>query len=319
MHILRNRDERPVNLLRLATTAVIGCVTIGGVLDLPVRSRETAPFVIEPHAAHPIFLAVPGTLREVCVHDGQHVTGGDVLARFTNDTLLHDQINLSEDFGQQQIEALLAHAVADSGQELLANEGLQAIALQREAASDDLQALTVRAPCDGTILLARNSSEQAATAIEHEETSDSLCEMKLGSVLPAGSQLASIHASGRWQAALLVNPRASRELEVLQSVQIRLDAYPERVLIGHVMAIAPVETHRIPSALSQHHGGVLPTQAGAADSDLHSEALTLVTVLLDPSDLRFCKGMRGRARFEVRSRTIGSILRELGQQTFRTL
>lgn len=319
--VVHDNEGQPVSWTRfallLATVSALGAAA----LQTPLTDHASAPVILEPADAQPVFTKVAGTLIDVHVTAGQLVAAGDVLAQLTNTGLDRARIDHDEALRLQRVEIAVARALDDSGRETLAADGLRTVVLQVEAVERQYELLTIVAPISGTVVAP--PAAVAASAARSQSTSarstEPLSEQNLGCEFPTGTPLCGICPTNRWQAQLYVDPAEFPTLAIGDAVTVRVETFPTATLTGRLIRLSAGESRRVPSALSQRYGGSLPTQLDESGADLHEQSLAQATVLLDAFDLPVAGGMRGTAKFQVPRRTLGSVAWDFIQRELRRL
>lgn len=203
--------------------AVVVPVTVAPVVVRP--SVRAVNFVGTLHGNQDVTLSsqVEGQMKLLNADLGDHVTEGQVLAQIDEDQL---RARL------QETEAMLAKAQTDEarGRQLVANKVIS----PQEYESMKTQAAVARAQTETLRVTIRHTRVESPItgAIAKRFVS-------VGEYVHAGSQLFTIVAEDPLKLRGDVPERFAHELEIGQSVQVHVDAFPDRSFTGRVARISP--------------------------------------------------------------------------------
>ena len=138
------------------TLAVVAAVVVF-VLFVPLPYRVFCSLDVEARDAKTVYVEVPGTLKAVYVHPGEHVKKGKVLAELENYDL---EVSIAELRGrrdqlQSQLDSLMRERFRDTqagGEVPRVQESLDAIEEQLSKKAGRLAHLQLVAPADGWII-----------------------------------------------------------------------------------------------------------------------------------------------------------------------
>jgi putative peptide zinc metalloprotease protein len=199
----------------------VGALALAALIFLPpVPSRVSTSMVLEAgHSAH-IRATVPGKIAAVYVHQGDHVTAGQVLA-----TLENPEITAENRVVEQQLA--LASSSLRYGQERSDSLGTANATAKSERVEQDLQitrtdmaGLELRAPIDGVV-----------------ET-PGVSELT-GQYLTPGDEFAKVVDRSTMRARILVRDLDLQDVQPGASAKVKVVPYPFRTFTGHVESIKP--------------------------------------------------------------------------------
>lgn len=290
--------------------AVRGAAAICFVVALmlwPWPYRVGAPAVVQLRDAEYHYVVVGGELADGATL-GTSVQSGDVIARLSDPQLAVEVRRLEADVARRRLEVanLERRRVADPSQgdalptarEMLAAAERQWDHLQREQ-----RHLIFVAQRSGTVLplVAFQSSADDL----HEQRSPLESERR-GAYLKPGTPLCAVGNPTMLEAELTVDQHEIEFLAPGQTVQVRCDALPDRIISGHIVEVAAVE---------RGDAGV----TNSADADRKSPLQTeyLARVALDETIVDLPIGAVGRAKVDAAPQSLWSRLRRALEATFR--
>ena len=178
------------------------------------------------------------------------------------------------------------------------------------------QSLKVRSPVDGTIVppMAKQPSVTDESSLPAWDGL-ALDKDNRGAVLEPGTPIALVVPATEFFADIYIDQHDRQDLSVGQSVTLKLDAFPAEKFASTIGMISADRTDEIPRSLSQRLGGRVPTTTSEDGREQVDSRRYRVIVNL-PADERMLLGMRGQARFQLGSRTIGQWLYRALRSTF---
>jgi hypothetical protein len=141
----------------------------------------------------------------------------------------------------QRAEEATYHAVEDFAGVSLAQERLQSIERQLEEFDERLRHLTIRAPCDGTVVAPLRKPEpklQEARGQLLTWFGTPLDPKNLGCFIEERTHLLTIAPDEHLDAVLLVDQADRDDLTVSRTVQMKFEHLPERVYQGTIRQIS---------------------------------------------------------------------------------
>ena len=302
------RSSITVTLLAGALVAIWFC---------PLRSSLTAPIVIEPRAAQPVYVETPGMVRQVCVHEGDAVEPGTVIVELEDLELDRRLIVLEGLHAANELDFRLAQSIGDPDLMTLAKTAIESSADQIEHARADKDRLRLRATVSGRVMTAQTQRDGTKAASTESLSADAglLNERLIGTHLNRRTCLCEIAPSHLWQADLWVDQRGRQYLSPGQEVSVRLEAFSGTVVTGKVVAVGAANEAEVPAILSTKYGGPFNTQSGQA-GEVPVEPVYCATIALNDVRLPVQTGMRGTGRLARPALTVGSWLTEEFHRVF---
>ena len=304
--IIRAPRSKPLSRRRIGLSALAAAGAVVVALMIPLPLHVEAPFLIEPHQVAHVYTTVAGTLAEVRVHPGMHVSKGDLLLQLSDPEKERQYRELEIQYRTQQVEVEKQRASDDAGRLAVAREQLQSLESQLADFQRQIEELSVHAPSDGTVVAVARQAEPK-TAPEgfelHAWYGTPLDEQNLGCLLEPRTHVLSLAPDSRFQAVLLVDQADRGDVNTGQDVDIKFEHLPSEVYEGTVSQIAERHIEYAPGTLSNKSGGELPTVTDRQGRERLTSIAYEATVLLDEESGLLRAGMRGRSRFSVGHRS----------------
>ena len=120
----------------------------------------------------------------------------------------------------------------------------------------------------------------------------------------------------RFEAVMVVDQTEMEFIADGQRVDLKLDAFPWQTFTGTVDQIAETHIEAGSERLSVKAGGQVPTETDSSGREVPISTSYEALMTLDDAEAVFIPGMRGTARIQVGSRTVGQWLLRLLWQTF---
>ena len=297
------------SLFRSSVSAILLTATLAGVWFCPLGSAMTAPVVIAPQAAQPVYVESPGIVRQVCVREGDVVQPGTVLVELEDLELDRRLIALEGILASHEVDFRLAQSIGDPDLMTLAKSAIEASTSQIELARADKERLHVRASIGGIVISTNERTPGTEGSLEStsEPPVELLNSQLIGRHLPRRSCLCEIAPGRAWQAALWVDQRSRPYLNPGQSIAVRLDAFSGTVVQGKVLTVGTANELEIPPVLAARFGGPLATQT-TTTGETPLEPAYCATITIDHINLPVQPGMQGTGRFARPAMTVGSWL-----------
>lgn len=302
----------------LGATACLAAAVIGLLVPLPMRVR--APLVIQPQDGHSVYVLAPGRLTEA-VDAGIQVAQDQVLARLANAEIDRELAELSGQREQQRrrLEHLRLRLPADPSlapqippaEEALAD--LEARWRQREL---DRERLVLRSPAAGTVIPPPHVPPTPLQRGSLGIWQGGLLEPRnRGAFLERGAMLCQIADPARLEASLVVDQADVPLVQLGQSVRLKLDSQPGRVLWGTVVEVARTDLKVAPRELAA--SGDLPIHRDRSGTPRLAVPSYQVRVALEAVPPGLLPGARGQAKIVVSPRSLGARLIRAFSQAFR--
>jgi putative peptide zinc metalloprotease protein len=269
-----------------------------------------------------VYVTVPGTLDEVLVKQGDEVAEGTPLVRLSSIDL---DLQIAELEGKvAQYKARLASLQVErftdptAALEIGTAEDLLKSDEEKLAKKlKDRRELVLVAPRDGVVLPAASVQPQPdPTGKLPAWTGHALDERNLGATFTEGTVLCMVGEAERFEAVMVVDQSEVEFIERGQPVALKLDAFAWKTFTGTVAEIAETHIENGSERLSVKAGGQVPTETDPSGREVPISTSYEAMMTLDDAEAVLTPGMRGTARIEVGSRTVGGWLLRLLWQTF---
>jgi putative peptide zinc metalloprotease protein len=198
-------------------------------------------------------------------------------------------------------------------------ESLKSVEEQLEKKRKDREELVLVAPRDGVVLppLGVPPSKDAAAAGKLPAWSgSSLDDRNLGATFTEGTILCMLGDADRLESVMVVDQSEVEFITRGQKVDLKLDAFPWRTFTGTVDELAETHIEAGSERLSVKAGGQVPTKTDESGREMPISTSYEAMMAVDDPDAVLTPGMRGTARIQVGSRTVGQWLLRLLWQTF---
>jgi len=286
-NLLKLNKEVPGFSKTVMTRLLIGGLLLFLVLCIPVPLIVRSSCFINGSNRIHVSSTASGYLRQIQVHDGDHVSTGTPLARLDNPEISAQRQDLQLHFLEVRAK-LDTHILTQNDTQipsLRANESQVEIALKK--ALLDEQGLTITAPFTGTIILSRDLDKITGTLLHRGEL---FCE-----ILPDGPM----------QAVAAVSEADAGLVKAGQRVRFRLESLGSTTFTGSVSNISEQLLTELPhQALSQSAGGTVPSvMTSSRESPTTPHAMPTapvyrVRVAIDNSNGLLKVGMSGLVRID---------------------
>jgi putative peptide zinc metalloprotease protein len=314
------RDE--VKPLNVAMTAAAAAVVMGGIGLIPLPQRVWCATELRPRGEETVYVTVPGILESLAIKPGSVVRKGDELARLSNVDLDLEIADLEgkEAQAESRLKSLERERFSDPAAALeigTVKESLASIREQLARKHKDRQELRLVAPRDGVVLPPASLKGQPEAAGKLPTwKGNALDDTNLGGTFPEGTVLCMVGDPQRFEAVMVVDQTEMEFIAEGQPVDLKLDAFPWQTFRGKVDQIAETHIEAGSERLSVKAGGSVPTETDPSGREVPISTSYEALMTLDDADAVFTPGMRGTARIQVGSRTVGQWLLRLLWQTF---
>ncbi len=309
----------PMNRLKIAATLSIVGILVLAAAFVPIPLHVTAAFTVEPHQARDVYTTMSGELQGVFVKPGEAVESGQVLAKLRNLEKEEEYRRLRTQLQAQETEVAVQHALEDREQHELALRRLRLLKQEIAEFQQQLERLTLNAPCAGTIVapprVPKPKLEQKKLQLG-TWFGTPIDECNRRAYLTESTHLASIAPDGDFEAILLVDQADRRDVFQGQQVEFKLEHLPDKTYVAAVEEISKRHLEFAPAVLSNKYGGELPTVTDAQGQERLASVAYQVKIGLREDTPLLMPGMRGRARFLIDSRTSADWLWRYFRQTF---
>jgi putative peptide zinc metalloprotease protein len=314
------RDEvKPKNV---AVTAVVAAALAAGIALIPLPQRVWCPTELRPRGEEMVYVTVPGRLERLAVKPGAVVKRGDELARLVNVDLDLEIADLEGKATQYEsrLKSLERERFSDpaAGLEIgTVKESLASLREQLARKHQDRRELVLVAPRDGVVLPPMSLKSQGEQGGKLPPWSgNALSDRNLGATFQEGTVLCMVGEPERFEAVMVVDQSEVEFVADGQPVDLKLNSFPWQTFRGKVDQIAETHIESGSERLSVKAGGSVPTETDPSGREIPISTSYEALMTLDDADAVFTPGMRGTARIQVGSRTVGQWLLRLLWQTF---
>ncbi|NDC53985.1 MAG: hemolysin D [Planctomycetia bacterium] len=320
LNIPGRRDE--VKALNLLLTAVVAAGLVAAVALIPLPQRVWCGAELRPRGEETVYVTEAGRLESLAVEPGAVVKAGAELARLSSIDL-DLQIAELEGKATDARTRLLAlererFTSPAAGLEIgTVEEQLESVEEQLEKKRKNRTELVLRAPRDGVVLPAPSVKEAPAAAGKLPAWSGGALDRRnLGATFVEGTVLCLVGDPERFEAVMVVDQSEVEFVGRGQHVDLKLDAFPWRTFTGRVEELAETHIESSSERMSVKAGGLVPTETDPSGREMPISTSYEAMMSLDDTEAVLTPGMRGTARIEVGSRTVGQWLLRLLWQTF---
>jgi putative peptide zinc metalloprotease protein len=314
------RDE--VKSVNLAATVATAAALAAAVALIPLPQRVWCAAELRPRGEETVYVTVPGKLAELLVKPGAIVRKGQELARLSSVDLDLQIAELEGKVAQYKarLASLQVERFTDPTAALEIGTAEELLKSDEEKLAKKLQdrrKLVLVAPRDGVVLPAASVKPQPdPTGKLPAWTGHALGERNLGATFTEGTVLCMVGEAERFEAVMVVDQSEVEFIERGQPVALKLDAFAWKTFTGTVAEIAETHIENGSERLSVKAGGQVPTETDPSGREVPISTSYEAMMTLDDAEAVLTPGMRGTARIEVGSRTVGGWLLRLLWQTF---
>lgn len=221
VRIWLEKRKGEIMVLRFSGKSAVGLAAIAVFIAfLPIPSKISSNFVLEPAQQADVRSTVRGIVSQVFVRQGDEVRQGQILAVLENPQITTDAAVDTEQLSMAQSRLRAAEASADPAAAANAAGEAAKFGEALKESQQKLDQLTVRAPIDGTIA----TSELAQTVGSHFEEGQAFCH---------------IAARSGMRARILVRDWEIQDVAPGANIALKVAPYPLRTYSGRVERILP--------------------------------------------------------------------------------
>jgi putative peptide zinc metalloprotease protein len=320
LNIPGRRDE--VKAVNLVVTAVVAAGIAAAIALIPLPQRVWCGAELRPRGEETVYVTEAGRLESLAVKAGAIVKEGDELARLSSIDL---DLQITELEGKAtdsrtRLASLQRERFTDpaAGLEIgTVEESLKSIEEQLEKKKKNRTELVLRAPRAGVVLPAPSLKEQPEASGRLPPWSGNALDPKnVGATFTEGTVLCLVGEPEKFEAVMVVDQSEVEFVAKGQHVDLRLDAFPWQTFTGTVEELAESSLEMSSERMSVKAGGLVPTETDPSGRELPISTSYEAMMSLDDTQAVLTPGMRGTARIQVGSRTVGQWLLRLVWQTF---
>jgi len=309
----------PLSYIKITISLVVFFGLTAGLLSLPIPWHLESSFLIEPRGIQHVYNQAPGALLQFHVQPGDVVQKNQVVAVLENRELEDERRQLEIDIQVQDEEVELQQAVDDLKQLSLAREKRSSLQNQLRDVELRLASLSVRAPCNGTVVapppVPESDLESQKQALPRWSGSP-MQDKNSHCFLQERTHLLSIAPNKELEAVLLVDQSQRNDMSVGEPVELKFSHVADKTYHGTVKDISQRHIEFAPQALSNKSGGDLSTVTDQQGRERLTSIAYQATVVLQEDQSLMLPGLRGRTRFLVDRRTAGEWIWRYLRQTF---
>jgi putative peptide zinc metalloprotease protein len=284
---------------------------------VPWPCRVTAPLVIEPENAHPVYAVVAGALAS-SARAGDKVEKDQEVARLANSDIRREVVELTgkRDRQRRQLAVLRARQALDPQAAALIPTAEAALAdldeRLRQRRSDE-HSLVLRAPVAGTVLPPGDVPAAALSPGQLSVWSGSpLEEQNRGCQIEPGTLVCMVSSPRPVEAVVVVDQDSIALVQPGQLVHVRIDSLPGEVYEGRVVEIASSDLKVAPRELAS--GVELPVRVDRQGISRPASITYQVRVRLSRQPETIVVGSRGQAKFFVEPQSLAARLQRVLRQ-----
>jgi putative peptide zinc metalloprotease protein len=314
------RDE--VKSLNVFATGGVVAAVLAAIALIPLPQRVWCAAELRPRGEETVYVTVPGSLQSLAVKPGAVVKHGAELARLSSIDLDLQIAELEGKVAQERarLSSLQFERFTDpaAGLEIgTAEEMLKSDEEKLAKKVQDRRELVLVAPRDGVVLPAASVRPQPdPTGKLSGWTGSSLDRRNLGATFAEGTVLCMVGEPEQFEAVMVIDQSEVEFVNRGQPVELKLDAFAWRTFTGRVDEIAETHIENGSERLSVKAGGQVPTETDPSGREVPISTSYEAMMTIDDPEAVFTPGMRGTARIQVGSRTVGEWLLRLLWQTF---
>jgi len=320
LNIPGRRDE--VKAVNLVVTAIVAAGIAAAIALIPLPQRVWCGAELRPRGEETVYVTEAGRLESLAVKAGAIVAAGDELARLSSIDL---DLQITELEGKAtdsrtRLASLQRERFTDpaAGLEIgTVEESLKSIEEQLEKKKKNRTELVLRAPRAGVVLPAPSLKEQPEASGRLPPWSGNALDPKnVGATFTEGTVLCLVGEPEKFEAVMVVDQSEVEFVAKGQHVDLKLDAFPGQTFTGKVEELAESSLEMSSERMSVKAGGLVPTETDPSGRELPISTSYEAMMSLDDTEAVLTPGMRGTARIQVGSRTVGQWLLRLIWQTF---
>jgi putative peptide zinc metalloprotease protein len=323
LNVPGRRDE--VKAANVTTTIGVAAAVAAAIALIPLPQRVWSAAEIRPRGEETVYVTVPGRVEAILVEPGDRVEKGAELVRLSSidlDLAIADLEGKAAEY-RTRLDSLIRERFTDpaAGREIgTVEEALKSVDEQLVKKRRDRTELVLTAPRGGVVL--------PATSVEPKEdpsgklpawTGNPLRKQNIGATYTPGTVVCMVGELEAFEAVIVVDQTEVEFVQLGQQVDLKLNAFPWQTFTGTVDEISESHIEAGSERLSVKAGGGVPTETDEAGREVPISTSYEVMMALPDGDERMAAvttGMRGTARIQVGSRTVGQWLLRLLWQTF---
>ena len=291
-----------------------------GLLLVPLPYYVPCDFSVQPRDSRPVYVDVPGEIKQVFVAGGMVEAGQPILelenieARAAQQTLIGQRDQLAA-----RLESLRQQAHTDDEAHLelaAASEALAALEEQLEERRQETRKLVVRAPAAGLLLPAASKAPRQSTMLP-TWYGRPLSPHNVGAYLDVSTDVGRIAQPGEIEAILAISQDEVEFVRAGQGVELFPVSLPAEAWTGRIEHLSQQQMHSAPANLSLKSGGNLATRTDEQGIERPVDVLYQASVPLHDEEGRLLPGTTGRAKVHCGYQPLALRLWRTACRTFR--
>ncbi len=293
---------REFRIGRLLLSGCAAAALLWLILMVPLPCRIAAPAMLQPLAAHRVYVSTPGSL-ESCLPPGAAVVADQPVARLADAELQREIARLAGEqrVAQTRVHNLRARLVDEpdlAAQLQVAEEMLTDVEQRLAQRNQDAQALVLTAPVAGLVMEPpevpndpadnQNLPTWSGTPLDHQNAH---CHLERGMLF------CLIGDPTHHEAVVFVDETDVQFIRLAQRVRLQFSIAPTVVLSGQVEEIAKRNIQTVPQELAAEQK--LANRPDGSGSHRPLRTSYSIRVALDEHNEQLLNGARGRAKIVV--------------------
>jgi putative peptide zinc metalloprotease protein len=292
---------RKVKKLRATSFAAVAVAIVAGILLIPTPLRVQGTLVLKAAKPQEVYAEVPGRLVGLRVRDGEWVKKDTVIATLSNPEKLRERTALQEQHDVNFAKALWYGNSPDldsRGQSRQHDQMARDLEPAIEKISDQIGHLTLIADRDGQVM-----------GVPHPET--------VGQWVKPGKPFCEVADPHQIEAHMILDQGDIDLVRPNRRAWLKIYGDSEVTVRSHVGEVAKRNREEIPTELSNTAGGEIATKQDPKSGQAKPiTAVYEVTIPVDNSRLFLQPGLRGFAKIDGGTHTLGWWLWRLVTKTF---
>jgi len=309
---------RQFNMSRVLLAGGAAAICLWLFLAVPFPCRIAAPAMLQPVAAHRVYVSTPGALQS-CVFPGDSVGPNQVLARLEDIELHRDVVRLSGELQLartrvQNLQARLSDEPDAAAQLQVAEEMLADVEQQLRQRQRDAEALVLKSPVAGLVM--------EPPAVPYRAAVDQRLPSWMGTpmedkntqcYLERGTLFCLVGDPARQEAVLFIDETDVQYVRLGQRVRMQFAVAPTEVLTGRIEEVAKRNILTVPHELAAEQD--LANRPDSSGSRRPLRTTYSVRVGLDEHEVGLLTGARGSAKISVEPQSLAQRLLHILRQT----
>lgn len=293
---------RKVKKVRAASFAVVTVALVAGILLIPTPLRISGTLVLKAADPEEIYAEVPGRLIDLKVRDAQWVKEGTLIATLSNPEKLREREQLQEQKDVNLVKSLWfgsSPTIESRAQAKSFDQMARDLEPAIEKVSEQIARLNLVAHREGQVI-----------GVPDPET--------VGQYLKPGKPFCEIGDPHKLEAHMILDQGDIDLVRVNRQTWLKIYGDSEVTWKSHVGTIAKRNRDEVPPELSNMAGGEIATKQDPKSGQAKPiNAVYEVTIPIENPNLVLQPGLRGFAKIDGGTHTLGWWLYRMFSKTFR--